>query len=180
VDLVGSWVADVAAGRARPTSVAGTGEQPRPTAEVPPLAWYESVWVQAGALAVMLAGFTGVGLTAAWRRVRGRSGPPAPRSARLLAGAGLAAVLGELTYLGSLMMSRGDLLDPGPMVAGRPLPWLALQGVAVVAVGAGVALGVRTWRSREQRRGDGPRTALVLAAGVVFVPWSAYWGLLLP
>jgi dienelactone hydrolase len=177
VDLVGSWVADVAAGRAQPTSVAGTGEQPRPTAEVPPLAWYESVWVQAGALAVMLAGFTGLGLTAAWRRV---PGTPAPWSARVLAGAGLAAVLGELTYLGSLMMSRGDLLDPGPMIAGRPLPWLALQGLAVVAVGAAVAHGVRTWRSQEQRRGDGPRTALVLAAGAVFVPWSAYWGLLLP
>jgi pimeloyl-ACP methyl ester carboxylesterase len=176
VDLVGSWVVDVAAGRARPTSVAGTGEQPRPTVEVPPLAWYESVWVQAGALAVMLAGFTGLGLTAAWRRVRGRSGPPAPWSARLLAGAGLAAVLGELTYFGSLMMSRGDLLVPGSMVAGRPLPWLALQMLAVVATGAAVALGVRTWR----RSGDGPRTALLLSAGAVFVPWAVYWGLLLP
>src|SRR5918992_1154469 len=34
VDLVGSWVADVAAGRTPPTSVSGTGELARPTAEV--------------------------------------------------------------------------------------------------------------------------------------------------
>jgi uncharacterized protein len=178
VDLVGSWVADVAAGRTPPTSVAGTGEQPRPTAEVPPLAWYESVWVQAGALAVMLAGFIGLGLTAAWRRLRGRSVRPAPWSARVLAGAGLVTVLGGLTYLGSLLMSRGGALDPGPMIAGRPLLWLALQGLAVVAVGAAVALAVRTWRSGGG--GDRPRTALLLVAGAVFVPWAAYWGLLLP
>jgi hypothetical protein len=145
---------------------------------VPPLAWHESVWVQAGALAVMLAGFTGLGLVAAWRRVRGRSAQPTPWSARVLAGAGLAAMLGALTYLGgSLLMSRGGALDPGPMIAGRPLPWLALQGQAVVAVGAAVTLGVRTWRNRGD---DGPRSALLLAAGAVFVPWAAYWGLLLP
>jgi hypothetical protein len=176
VELVGSWVADVAAGRTPPTSVAGMGDQARPTSDVPPPAWYESVWVQAGALAVMLAGFTGPGLTAAWRRVRGRSGLSAPWSARVLAGAGLVAVPGSVLYLGSVMTSRGGVFDPGPMIAGRPLPWLALQGLAVVAAGAAAALGVRTWR----RGGDGPRSALLLAAGVVFVPWAAYWGLLLP
>jgi alpha-beta hydrolase superfamily lysophospholipase len=176
-DLVGSWVADVAAGRTSPTSVSGTGEQARPTAEVPPLAWYESVWVQAGAFAVMLAGFIGLGFTAVWRRLRGRSGRPAPWSARVLAGAGLVAVLGGPTYLGYLFMSRGRALDPGPMLSGRPLPWLALQALAIVAVCAAIALGVRTWR---RRRCDGSRTALLLAAGAVFVPWAAYWGLLLP
>jgi uncharacterized protein len=176
VDLVGSWVADVAAGRTPPTSVAGTGEQPRPTADVPPPAWYESAWVQAGALAVMLAGFTGLGLTAAFRRVRRRPGRPAPWSARVLAAAGLVAVPGCVFYLGSLMTARGDALDPGPLIAGRPLPWLALQTLAGVAVGAAVVLGVQTWRTR----GGGPRIALLLAGGAVFVPWAAYWGLLLP
>lgn len=175
-DLVGSWVADVAAGRTPPTSVAGTGEQLRASADVPPLAWYESAAVQGGALTVMLAGFAGLGLTAAWRRVRGRSGPPAPWSARVLAGAGLVAVPGCLLYLGSVMTNRGDAFDPGPMIAGRPLPWLALHALAMVAAGAAVTLGVRTW----QRRGDARRHATLLAAGAVFVPWAVYWGLLVP
>jgi dienelactone hydrolase len=175
VDLVGSWVADVTAGRIPRTSVAGAGEQVRTSVEAPPLAWYESVGVQAGALAVMLAGFAGLGLTAAWRRVRGRTGPPAPWPARVLAGAGLVAVPGCLLYLGSVMTSRGGAFDPGPMIAGRPLPWLALQALAVVATGAAVALGVRTWR-----RGGDRRHASLLAAGAVFVPWALYWGLLLP
>jgi uncharacterized protein len=125
----------------------------------------------------MLAGFIGLGFTAVWRRLRGRSGRPAPWSARVLAGAGLVAVLGGPTYLGYLFMSRGRALDPGPMLSGRPLPWLALQALAIVAVCAAIALGVRTWR---RRRCDGSRTALLLAAGAVFVPWAAYWGLLLP
>jgi hypothetical protein len=62
------------------------------------------------------------------------------------------------------------------MIAGRPLPWLALQALAVVAAGAAVVLGVRTWRPGA----GGPRTVLLLSAGAVFVPWAVYWGLLLP
>ena len=176
VELVGSWVADVAAGRAPATSATGHGEQHRPTAEVPPLAWYESVPVQAGALAVMLVGFTGLGFTAAWRRLRGRPARPAPWSARVLACAGVVAVPGCLLYLGSVMLLRRAGPDPGPMIAGRPLPWLALQALALVAACAAVAFAVRTVR----RGGDGSRGALLVAAGVVFVPWAAYWGLLLP
>lgn len=174
VDLVGSWVGDVAAGRTPPTSVTGTGEQPRPTAEVPRLGWYESVWVQAGALAVMLACFAGFGVTAAWRRVRGRPVPPAPWSARVLAATGFVAVPGCVLYLVSVLVGRDGAFDPGPMVAGRPLPWLVLQALAVVATGAAVALGVRTWR-----RG-GYHNVPLLAGGAVFVPWAVYWGLLLP
>lgn len=176
VDLVGSWVADVAAGRTPSTSVAGAGDQALPTADVPPPAWYESGWVQVAALTVMLAGFAGLGLTAVWRRVRGRSGSPAPWPARVLAAAGFVAVPGCVLYLGVLMTSRGGAFDPGPMIAGRPLPWLALQVLAVVVVVATAMLAVRTWR----RGGDGPRHALLMVSGAVFVPWALYWGLLLP
>jgi pimeloyl-ACP methyl ester carboxylesterase len=176
VELVGSWVADAAAGRAPATSMTGRGEQRRPTADVPPLAWYESVPVQAGALAVMLAGFTGLGLTAAWRRLRGRPARPAPRSARVLAAAGAVAVPGCLLYLLWMVTARGAAPDPGPMIAGRPLPWLALQLLALVAACAAVVFALRSVR----RGGDGPRHALLLTAGAVFVPWAVYWGLLLP
>jgi hypothetical protein len=62
------------------------------------------------------------------------------------------------------------------MIAGRPLPWLALQALAIVATCAAVAFAARTVR----RGGDGSRDALLVAAGAVFVPWAAYWGLLLP
>ncbi|HEY4418517.1 MAG TPA: prolyl oligopeptidase family serine peptidase [Pseudonocardia sp.] len=50
VGLVTSWVADVAGERPPATSVAGAGEQPRPTAAVPAPAWCESAWVQVARL----------------------------------------------------------------------------------------------------------------------------------
>ncbi len=178
LDLVGSWIAAVATGRTPPTSVEGDGVQPRPTADVPLPAWYESIWVQAGALAVLLGGFTGFGLVASWRRLRGQRGPAGSWSARLLAASGVTAVVGGLGYLGYLQTTQGRTVDPGPMLAGRPLPWLALQALAVVAVGATVALGVQQWRGAG--RGDRGRTTLLLSAGVLFVPWAVHWGLLLP
>jgi uncharacterized protein len=141
----------VPAGQPPAWSVAGTGEQSRPTADVPPLVWYEAVWM------------------------RGRRGPAAPMQARLLAGAGLAALFGWLGYLAFLQTARGPTIDPGPLLAGRPLPWPALQALAVVAL---VVLGVR--QRRGGNGGDRVRTAVLRATGTVFVPWAVYWGLLLP
>ncbi|GAA1306519.1 alpha/beta hydrolase family protein [Pseudonocardia xinjiangensis] len=181
VDLVSSWIADVADGRPPPTSVAGTGEQTRPTVEVAPLAWYESVGVQLSVVALMLAGFAGFGLTAGWRRLRGRPGPRAAWPARVLAGAGLTAVVGMFGYLGFLQVTAGRTVDPGPLLVGRPVAWLALQLLAVVAVGAGIATGaVVAKRRRAGIGGDRARLGVLLAAGAAFVPWAAYWGLLLP
>jgi pimeloyl-ACP methyl ester carboxylesterase len=177
VDLVVSWVRAAVSGAAPPARVVGAGEQPRATADVPPLAWYESVWVHAGALVLLLVGFAAPAVAAAGRRLRGRAGAPLPWSARLLAGAGLGAVLGTLGYLGWLMATRGRTVEPGPMLAGRPLPWLGLQALAVVAVAAGVALALRRRRTGATA---GSGTGLLLTAGVVFVPWALYWGLLVP
>jgi pimeloyl-ACP methyl ester carboxylesterase len=180
VDLVASWTSAAAAGQAPPPSVVGAGQQPRPTSPVPPLRWYESVPVQIGAFLLMLAGFVGFGAAAAVRRLRGRSGPRTPRSARLLAGAGLLAVLGWWAYLGTLVSGSGrdtsGLVWPGLLVAGRPLPWLALQLVAVVAAGALVVTALR----HRPVAGDRLRTGALLGAGAVFVAWAAWAGLLVP
>jgi hypothetical protein len=85
-------------------------------------------------------------------------------------------VLGWPAYLAHLQAAGGRTIDLGPLLAGRPLPWLALQALAVVAVVALAVLGAR------QVRGDGDRarSAVLLGTGAVFVPWALYWGLLLP
>jgi uncharacterized protein len=101
--------------------------------------------------------------------------------ARVLAGAGLTAVVGMFGYLGFLQVTAGRTVDPGPLLAGRPVAWLALQLLAVIAVGAGIATGaVVAKRRRDGTGGDRARLALLLTAGAAFVPWAAYWGLLLP
>jgi pimeloyl-ACP methyl ester carboxylesterase len=178
VDLVGSWVAQAAAGQAPATSVKGTGHQPRPTQPMPPLAWWESAWAQAGALAVMLVGFGTFAVSSPVRRILRRQPRPAPWAARVLALSGSLAVLGALVYLSSLVLGvGGGLLSPGPLLAGRPMPWVALQVLAFAAV---VALVLTVARARPVAASGRIRFAWLVAAGVVFVPWAAYWALLLP
>lgn len=182
VDLVTSWVSDAAAGEAPASSVAGTGVQPRTTTPVPPLRWYESAPVQLGAIAVVILGFVGFGLAAPLRRLRGRRGPRASWSARLAAGAGLVAAIGWPVYLCSVLLSSGGtetsngVIAAGPLLAGRPLPWLVLQALAVAAVVAGVVTAVR----HRPARGDRLRTSVLLGTAMVFAAWAVYAGLLRP
>jgi hypothetical protein len=66
-------------------------------------------------------------------------------------------------------------------VAGRPVIWLALQLLTVVCVlaAARVALAWRRERA-DVPLGERIRLGLLLAGGLVLVPWGLYWGLLLP
>jgi dienelactone hydrolase len=182
-ELVASWTVDAVAGRAPATSVDGVRQQTRTSVEMPPLAWYESVPVQAAALAVMLVGFLGFAIAGCWRRLRGR--PGSSWHAWVLAAAGLVAALGAPVFLRWLLVSLGgtptttSTADPGwPLIAGRPPVWLALQVLSVVAVAAGVATAIQL-RRRSTAEGR-LRHVLLLAAGAVFVVWAVHWGLLLP
>lgn len=177
VDLVDSWVEAVIAGRAPGTTVEGTGEQPRRTADVPPLRWYESVPLQLGVLAGIVVGFGAFLLASAWRAVRGRTGPP--WTGYLTAASGLLAALATPVYLGYVQavsggtLTENGVLRPGPMLAGRPLVWLGLQALAVTAIAAGIATVAR-------RRHFGSGRYPLLAAGVLFVAWAVHWGLVIP
>jgi hypothetical protein len=145
-----------------------------------PLAWYESVWVQALATTVLLCGFAGYLLTGTVRRLRRRPRPAQlPRAARFAALAGAATCVGTLGYLLFLAITAAAIT--GPVLLGRPVIWLALQLLAVLTVLASGAAALSTARNR----GSLPPTArarvtLLLLASVLFVPWAAYWGLLLP
>ncbi|MFC7646239.1 hypothetical protein ACFQX6_40865 [Streptosporangium lutulentum] len=102
-------------------------------------------------------------------------------AARLLSAGGLTAVLGSLFYLSYLVMTGGKLAAPGPVVAERPLIWLALQAMAWASVAAAVLTALAWHRTRDSvPRGERVRLGLLLTGGVVFVPWALYWGLLLP
>ena len=129
-------------------SVVGIGDPPGSTADVQPASWHEGATAHAVGLADMVERFTGFGVVAAIRwaaRWFGRANPAldqaAPRSARLLAGAGLATVVGALLYLAELAVVRGGThLDPGLLLLGRTLLWLALQLLAVTTELAAIAL----------------------------------------
>ncbi|SED75343.1 hypothetical protein SAMN04489727_9229 [Amycolatopsis tolypomycina] len=157
LELVGSWVHDPPGASTADASPV----QDRPSTAVAPLAWYESTWLQLAVLAFLLVAF-------AWYPLFRRG--PVARAGRWLAATGLLGVLGFLVIDVVLQLTMGKGL--GPVVAGRPLPWLALQLVSLGAVAATIGTAVAWWRNR------GLRLGVPLAGGVVFVPWAIYWGLL--
>lgn len=177
-DLVGTWVHDVTSGNPPEADAATPPRQEYTSTELPPLRWWESRWVQLAAAVLFLVAFTGYPLVALVRRLRGRSVRPVSRWARLLAGAGLAAAFGPVVYLFYLV--AGAAPDPGPVLGGRPLPWLILQALAVAAVVAAVGTAVAWRRAAPVPRGERVRLGLLVAAGAAFVPWGLHWGVLSP
>jgi hypothetical protein len=179
-ELVGSWIRDVTSGRLPKADGPPPPKQDYPSTEAPPSAWWESGWMQLAVFVLFVVAFTAYPLVALVRRLRGRRVHPVSRWARLLAGAGFASTIGLLGYL-FYLMAAGRSPDPGPILAGRPLPWLALQGLAVAAVAAAIATAV-AWRraAASVPPGERVRLGLLLTAGTLFLPWAFYWGLLLP
>jgi hypothetical protein len=94
-----------------------------------------------------------------------------------LAGAlGLTVLLGFLAFLVLVLLVAGRGLD---QVGGRPLPWIALQALAVLAAGTGVALlPTLAQRWRVLRCGERAQLACLAAAVALFLPWMRYWHLL--
>lgn len=177
--LVGDWVRSVSDGRL-PTAQAPDPlpKQASLSVPVPRPAWWESAVVQLAVLVLLIVAFAGYPVVALVRRVRGRVRPAVGRSPRLLAAAGLATVAGFFGYLFPVLMGGAKLASPGPLLAGRPVVWLAMQALAVTVVIATVL----TWaiRRRSDTSGERVRLTLLAVGGTAFVPWALYWGLLLP
>jgi hypothetical protein len=176
-ELVTTWVEDLSQGPPA-ASAEPPPHQDRQTMPLAPPAWYEAGWLQVGALLMLVAGFAGSLLAAAGARLRApRRKPAVGWSAIGLATTGLAAVVGLAIYLPSVMPMHAS----GPVVAGRPLPWLALEILSVAALATTAATAAGWWRVRsEVTVGRRVQLGLALATGALFAPWALYWGLLLP
>lgn len=172
VDLVTSWITGLPES-ARASSADEPPEQDVRSRPVSSPAWWESGPVQAGVAGVLGIAFLGH-LVASFRGKS--SGRGAGRLASVL---GSSAVLGWLGYFFKLTTSENPRL--GPVVAGRTVPWIALQGAAAGTVAATAVTAVRGRRELSSpRRSVRLRMRLVVFGCAVFVPWAIYWGLLLP
>ena len=101
------------------------------------------------------------------------------RPARWLAATGLATTVGFLTYIFFMLATAANVV--GPVLVGRPIPWLILQLLAAATVVATVATAAAWRRHRHNLTGASHvRLSVLLAAGLVFPLWAAYWGLLIP
>lgn len=162
---------------------ADTSTPPRqtwPVGSLTPLAWWESTWLQIGTFVVSVAAFSGYLLVGLVRRLRGlRSRTVVCRQARFLTSSGTVTALGSFLYL--FFLTVGNAQPPGAVFAGRPLPWLLFQALAVVTVGALMATIVKwTLSSNPVSRGEHPRLYILITGGIMFVAWALYWGMLMP
>ena len=176
VETVTGWVHGVADGPA--DSSADTSPPQRyDSTPLPPLAPYESLWMQVAAFGVLVLAFASYPLTAAVRRLQGRRNPVRTRwPARLLVLTGLVVPPLTVGYLGYVMITAGR--EPGPVVAGRPLVWLLLQLAALTVVAATVVLIARWWHERRRHTpSTNARFGVLVVGAIVFLPWAAYWGL---
>ncbi|MFI6165686.1 alpha/beta hydrolase family protein [Nocardia sp. NPDC051052] len=178
-ELVGAWLTGLA-NRQPDVVVESAPAQDRQSEPLLPLAWYESLWAQGFALALFLVAFLTYPLTGLIRRIRGRnSSSPVRHQARWLVVTAPLVVVGFLAYL-ALLQSTG-MRHLGPLVLARPIPWLVLQLLTLGAALATLTTAVSWWRHRREIVGaDRVRLLLLLAAGLVFLPWAVFWGLLLP
>jgi uncharacterized protein len=177
VDLVTSWVNGLAAGAPAP-SADPPPAQTLASRPVQPPAWYESPALQASSFILMLLAFAAYPIGAASRRLRGHRGSPPVRWApRLLATAGPVVLLGTAGYLFFVVATGATTVDA--TVLGRPPWWLMLQLMAAVVVISTAITLIGAWRHRSTTPGR-IRLGVLLAGGLIFVPWAAYWGLLTP
>ncbi|MEV4123875.1 prolyl oligopeptidase family serine peptidase [Nocardia sp. NPDC049707] len=171
LDAMTAWVNQVA-NVAPPVSSA----EPPPTQALssidPGHGWWTSAWVQSIVLATMLVVFLGYLLVSSMNRRPG----PARRSARLLALCGLLSLVATVVYVESIFAA--DAQTVGPVVAGRPLVWLMLQGLAILTA---VLLAVTATTAGRGRTGvaAAPRAGLgvLLTAGCAWLAWAITWGL---
>ena len=189
-ETVGSWVEQVASGQEPGPNVAGpTPEQARPSRPITQLAWWESGWVQLGAMVLptlAFASYPAVAFGAALaRRMRGRPYEALEATMRVrrwapwLASLGLASILSFVCYFGLLVVTAASAV--GPIVAGRPIPWLTLQALSVATCAFTVLFAASWWSSPKVLAGaDRAQAGVLLAGGTVFAAWAAYWGLLSP
>ncbi|MER6048424.1 alpha/beta hydrolase [Streptomyces sp. NPDC001793] len=173
IDTMASWVAGQGH-RANDT----LPHQARQSHALAPLARYEASGAQATAFLFMVVSFAAYLLAELVRRLRGRPRAPGTgRAPRWLAAAGLATVLGFLSYFGFVATT----LSPGPVSGNRPALWLVLQLLAVGTALAAVVTAIRWWQARASVTGrTHARLGLLLLTSTVFVPWALFWGLMVP
>lgn len=177
VDTVADWIHGLAAGGVG-TEVDAVPEQGLDAGAVPAPPWFATataLFVALGAFALLFGAYPTAALV---RRLRGRRPLAATWASRTVAAIGAVLPLLVFAYAAWTLMSGGTT-PLGPVVAGRPLPWLVFQCAGAALVVAAVVLAVQWWRRRDRlERASRMRFGALIIGTALLVPWGAYWGLL--
>jgi len=135
--------------------------------------------VNLGLILTLTIGFAFYPLAGLMGRIRRRSMTSGlGGTQRLIVAAGLFTTLGLPVYLLFLMITAANVI--GPVVAGRPIPWLLFQGSTATVGVCTTVIAVRWWRSGHRPERTDHQRLILVAAGAVLVGWAGYWGLLVP
>jgi dienelactone hydrolase len=172
-DFEAGWIERLGTGPV-PAHVGPAAQQDRPTRPTTDPSWYGRARTQLVVAILMLGGFfahLAIVVAGRYRRPRVRL----PRATAWLAGSGLVTFAGLLGYLFFTLASAANVL--GPVLFGRPVPWLMLQLAALGIVVGAVVTVVRAWPAV---RGGWRRLLPLGGALGLFLPWALHWGLLTP
>ena len=175
------WIDDLA--RTEPPRLGTPPTTDTPPPVLAPLSGVAAL-VHLGLILILTMGFAFYPLAGVVGRIRRRSmtsrlgASGLGGTQRLIVAAGLFTTLGLPAYLLFLMITAANLI--GPVVVGRPLPWLVLQGSTATVGVCTVVIAVRWWRSRRRGEGTDHHRLIMVAAGAVLLGWVGYWGLLVP
>jgi uncharacterized protein len=186
-ELVGNWVSCVVAGRVPNNDIEPAPKQDIPTTPIGLATSPARLWINLACIIFFIVAFlcypvAGFFFRHSMNNATASQGPMRIRSsARLVVGSGIIVVVGWFVYLSYVLLSTVKVAYPGPLFLGRPLPWIILQTLAAITLGAEIAMAV-AWRQAHSSadRIQQIRIWLLLTGGVVFVAWALYWGLLLP
>lgn len=180
IDFMVHWMRSVVAGEVPNSSVdeAPLNETSVPIVIDPALLWQglTQVWVFA-TIQLLLGASFGLGVLRKSRSVASLQGKePYRRLSRVVFGAVLLATWGVYAAVAIVAATAGQSV--GLIVAERPLFWLVLQLVAVVAATSTLVLFLLLIRGRFRGLGtNSVRPVLLLGAGLFFIPWAAWWQL---
>ncbi|GLX01068.1 prolyl oligopeptidase family serine peptidase [Microtetraspora sp. NBRC 16547] len=171
-ETVGSWVRDVTSGNVPASSADPLPAQPTRSVPLPESAWWEGWQAQLLVVVLLLGAFATYPVAALIRRRGG--GVDRPWPSRVLAASGLIGVsLFLYATVSMVSAANGHGIDLGTLIAGRPILWLVVQLLAFTTL-ISTAVTATRWRTAMLR------DRVLIAGGLLFVPWALYWGLLLP
>jgi uncharacterized protein len=170
------WIDDLA--RTEPSRLGSPPTTETPPPVLTPLSGAAAL-VHLGLILTLTIGFAFYPLAGLMGRIRRRSMTSGlGGTQRLIVAAGLFTTLGLPVYLLFLMITAANVI--GPVVVGRPLPWLLLQGSTTIVGVCTLVIAVRWWRSRRRGEPTDHHRLILVAAGAVLLGWVGYWGLLVP
>ncbi|MBS4197103.1 alpha/beta hydrolase family protein [Lederbergia citri] len=178
-----TWIANVINGDIpKPQIIGQIPKQDRnsPT-EIMELSWFDSAWLHLIYMIVLLILFScyfGIlFIKLLQKRKLYNKKTSINAYARILGVFGIVTTLGFFGYFGNTMITN----EYGPVIIGRPLPWLILQCMSFLIFLLTILIAISFCKRRTTFIfNEKLRLILLISGGVLFIPWAFYWQLLLP